>query len=123
MAINPGVIFNDTNDVIPDVAWVSQDRLASLMDDAGHLTGAPDLAIEVLSFGLRNEERDRTAKLRLYEAQGVREYWILDWRFKQVEVYRRESRELRLVATLLPEDTLTSPLLPGFACEVVGLFD
>ncbi len=122
VAINPGVIFSDTDDVIPDVAWVSQERLDDLMDDAGHLTGAPDLAVEVLSFGVRNEERDRTAKRKLYETQGVREYWILDWRLKQVEVYRRERGELRLVATLLPEETLTSPLLPGFACVVSDLF-
>lgn len=93
------------------------------MDEAGHLMGAPDLAVEVLSFGARNEERDRVAKRRLYETQGVREYWILDWHLKQVEVYRREYGELRLVATLLPEETLTSPLLPGFACSVSGLFN
>jgi Uma2 family endonuclease len=122
VAINPGVIFGEADDVVPDVAWVSQDRLSDLLDEAGHLTGAPDLAVEVLSFGMRNEERDRTAKRKLYETQGVREYWILDWRLKQVEVYRREGGELRRVATLLPEETLTSPLLPGFACVVSTLF-
>ena len=68
---------------------VSSERLALLMDDVGHLTGAPDLAVEVLSFGARNEERNRNAKRKLYATQGVREYWILDWRLKQVEVYRR----------------------------------
>lgn len=123
VAINPGVIFGDSNDVVPDVAWVSQNRLPELMDEAGHLTGAPDLAVEVLSFGPRNEERDRTAKRKLYETQGVREYWILDWRLQQVEVYRREREELRRVATILPEETLTSPLLPGFSCPVADLFN
>ena len=120
--INPGVIFSDANDVIPDVVWISNERLATLMDDAGHLNGAPELVIEVLSFGMRNEERDRTAKRKLYETQGVREYWVLDWRLKQVEVYRREAGELHRVATLLPEETLTSPLLPGFGCVVSTLF-
>lgn len=122
VAVTPGIIFGDANDVIPDVVWVSQERLTALMDDAGHLTGAPDLAVEVLSPGSRNEARDRTAKRKLYETQGVREYWILNWRLKQVEVYRREAGELRLVATMLPEETLTSPLLPGFACVVSELF-
>ena len=121
--INPGVIFADADDVIPDVVWISDERFADLLDDAGHLTGAPELAIEVLSFGGQNEARDRTAKRKLYETQGVREYWILDWRLKQVEVYRREQGELRQVATLLPEDTLTTPLLPGFACAVTALFN
>jgi Uma2 family endonuclease len=108
--------------VIPDVVWISDERLATLMDDAGHLTGVPELVIEVLSFGPRNEGRDRTTKRKLYETQGVREYWILDWRLKQVEVYRREQGELRLITILLPEETLTSPLLPGFACVVSTLF-
>lgn len=76
----------------------------------------------MLSFGVRNEEWDRTAKRKLYEMQGVREYWILDWRLKQIEIYRRDQGELRLVTTLLPEETLTSPLLPGFRCSVSSLF-
>ena len=123
VAVTPGVIFDEADDVIPDVAWVSSERLDKLMDEAGHLIGAPDLAVEVLSFGARNEARDRTAKRKLYATQGVREYWILDWRLKQIEIYRREQGELLLVTTLLPEETLTSPLLPGFRCSVASLFD
>lgn len=103
--ITPGVIFADADDVISDVVWISDERLAALMDNAGHVTGAPEFAVEVLSFGVRNEERDRTAKRKLYETQGVREYWILDWRLKQVEVYCRKHGELRLVTTLPPNVT------------------
>ena len=123
VAVTPGLIFADADDVIPDVVWISDERLDALMDDAGHLNGAPELAVEVLSFGPRNEERDRTAKRKLYETQGVQEYWILDWRIKQVEVYCRENGELRRTATLLKDDSLTSPLLPEFCCAVAELFD
>jgi Uma2 family endonuclease len=52
----------------------------------------------------------------------VQEYWIVDWRTQQVEVYRREDLALRLVATLYATDTLTSPLLAGFACAIATLF-
>lgn len=121
-SINPGVLFTEADDVVPDVAWISNERLAALLDDAGHLTGAPELVVEVLSPGLQQERRDRQAKRKLYEIQGVREYWIADWRLRQVEVYRRVETELRLIATLLAEDTLTTPLLPGFACTVARLF-
>jgi Uma2 family endonuclease len=51
----PGVIFTDADNVIPDVVWVSRERLAVLLDDAGHLTGAPELVVEVLSPGHDNE--------------------------------------------------------------------
>jgi Uma2 family endonuclease len=122
VAVNPGVLFSEADDVIPDVVWISNDRLQVLMDNAGHLTGAPELVVEVLSPGATQEQRDRQFKRKLYETQGVREYWIADWRLHQVEVYRRERGELRLLATLLAGDTLTSPLLPGFACPVERLF-
>jgi Uma2 family endonuclease len=121
-SLTPGVIFSDADNVVPDVVWISNERLTVLMDEAGHLTGAPELAVEVLSPGVENERRDREAKLKLYESRGVREYWIVDWRVQQIEVYRRDQARLHLVATLFTENVLTSPLLPGFACPVARLF-
>ena len=47
--INPGIIFTDADNVIADVVWASNERLAVLLDEAGHLTGAPELVVEVLS--------------------------------------------------------------------------
>lgn len=122
-SINPGVLFSDSDNVIPDVVWVSFERLTALKDKDGHLTGAPELMIEVLSYGGQNEARDRQAKLKLYAVYGAQEYWILDWRLKQVEVYRRERDRLRLSATLFVQDELISSLLPGFACPVARLFE
>ncbi|MEH2458331.1 Uma2 family endonuclease [Nostoc sp.] len=116
--VAPGVIFSQANSVIPDVVWVSRERLAQIEDEAGHLTGAPDLVVEVLSPGKQNEFRDKEAKLKLYSVQGVREYWIVDRFTQKVEVYRREKAQLVLVATLLGDDEITSPLLPGFSCSI-----
>jgi Uma2 family endonuclease len=118
----PGIIFSDADNVIPDVVWASKERLAILLDEAGHLTAAPELIIEVLSSGPDNERRDRELKLKLYSSRGVREYWIIDWQRQQVEVYRREQAVLELAATLLPSDELNSPLLPGFIYTVSQLF-
>ncbi|NCJ06909.1 Uma2 family endonuclease [Synechococcales cyanobacterium C] len=118
----PGIIFTETNSVIPDVVWVSRDRLSILLDEAGHLTGAPELVVEVLSPGVTNERRDKEAKLKLYSIQGVQEYWIVNWQLQQVEVYRRDNTQLAQVATLLTENTLTSPLLPEFCCLIERFF-
>jgi Uma2 family endonuclease len=52
----------------------------------------------------------------------VQEYWIIDWRKPQLEIYRRAQATLKLVATLLPNDELSSPLLPGFTHPVSQLF-
>lgn len=121
-AINPGIIFSDADNVIPDVVWASNERLNRLLDEAGHLTAAPELIVEVLSPGNENIRRDREAKLKLYSSRGVQEYWIVDWQLPQIEVYRREQASLRLIATLFSDDVLNSPLLPGFSCAIAQLF-
>jgi Uma2 family endonuclease len=118
----PGIIFSDTDNVEPDVVWISQTKLAILLDDAGHLTGAPELVIEVLSPGKFNERRDKEAKLKLYSSQGVQEYWVVSWQLKTVEVYQRENLQLKLFATLLNNDKLTSPLLADFSCNISKFF-
>jgi len=117
----PGLIFAEDQAVAPDIVWISRERFARVIGKDGKLHAAPDLVIEVLSPGQSSVERDRELKLRLYSRQGVREYWIADWREPAVQVYRRDGAVLQLAATLLAEDTLTSPLLPGFARRVGDL--
>jgi Uma2 family endonuclease len=118
----PGVIFTPTDAVIPDVVWISRDRLAHGIDEAGHLIVAPELVVEVLSPGELNEQRDKEVKLKLYSLHGVQEYWIVNWQQQTLEIYRRTDAQLKLVATLLDGDTLTSPLLPGFSTPIAQIF-
>lgn len=120
--INPGIVFSESDNVIPDVVWISNDRLERLLDESGHLTAAPELVVEVLSLGETNVRRDREAKLKLYSVQGVFEYWLVDWQTQTVEVYRRENAILKLAATLYSQDELTSPSLPGFCCIINRFF-
>lgn len=120
-AAAPGLIFADDDDVVPDVVWVSSERLAAVLRD-GKLRAAPELVVEVLSPGKKNIVRDREFKLKLYSRRGVDEYWIVDWPQHTLDVYRRDDAALQLVATLHPGDTLSSPLLPGFALPLERLF-
>lgn len=121
-AVTPGIIFSEADNVIPDVVWISNERLASSLDESGHLTAAPELVVEVLSQTEKDKKRDRTLKLKLYSSQGIREYWIFDPERREVEVYCRENARLKLTATLFGNDTLTSQLLPGFSCCVERIF-
>ncbi len=118
----PGIIFTDADNVIPDVVWVSKERLSLIVDHEGHLTAAPELIVEVLSAGSENERRDREAKLKLYSLKGVQEYWIVDWRLRHLQVYRRANSQLNAVGTLMATDEITSPLLPGFSCTIDRFF-
>jgi Uma2 family endonuclease len=122
VAVNPGLVFADDDDVSPDVVWISYERLPNALDEARHFRLAPELVIEVLSPGKANEDRDRKAKLKLYSRRAVQEYWIVDWIGRQVEIYRRSRLRLRHVSTLNAQEKLSSPLLPGFASPVAALF-
>jgi Uma2 family endonuclease len=73
-----------------------------MLDEGGHLTGAPDLVVEVLSAS-------KEAKLKLYSSKRVKEYWIADWRSPKLEVYRREQNQLKFVETFFNSDIIISP--------------
>ena len=118
----PGVIFSDFSGVIPDIIYISNERLDKIAS-GDRVAGAPDLVIEILSPGAENERRDRQAKRQLYGKYGVKEYWIVDSQKTTIQIYRSaNSAKLRLAATLTKKDKLTSPLLPGFNCRVRDIF-
>ena len=89
---------------------------------AKHVTGAPDIVVEIGSPSTR--KRDETIKRRLYERSGVSEYWVVDPDLDVVRVYRnRDGRfdrpvELRADAG----DVLTSPHLDGLEMPVGRIF-
>jgi Uma2 family endonuclease len=120
--IAPGVIFSPENAVAPDVVWVRSERMSTVLRDDGKLHSAPDLMVEILSPGTRNQQRDRVKKLALYAKWGVLEYWIVNWRARQIEVYRREQDELRRVGVWAASDTVESPCLPGLQISVAEFF-
>jgi Uma2 family endonuclease len=123
-----GVIYAFDTGVVPDLVWLAATRFAeALLDPAtgqrdGKLHAAPDLAVEILSPGASNIARDRQVKLTLYSRRAVEEYWIVDRATRTIEVYRQREGALELAATLTEVDTLTSPLLPGFALPVARIF-
>ena len=122
VVLAPGVIFDEHNDVAPDVIWISTARLAVGLDKAGHVQTTPELIVEVLSPGVSNARRDRVAKLELYAQRGVGEYWIADWRQRQIQIYEHNGTRLEVIRTLTEDDVLTSPLLPDFQLSIRDLF-
>lgn len=121
--MTPGIIFSESDSVIPDVVWVSNERLEQLLDEAGHLTGAPELVVEVLSQSTKDKKRDRETKLKLYSSEGVTEYWICDRQKQTLEIYSRDNGILRKAKTLFKEDILTSPVLSDFQCMIQTFFE
>jgi Uma2 family endonuclease len=118
-----GIIYADDDNVIPDVVWISAERLAKGLDAAGHLNElGPELVVEVVSPGAENARRDRDTKLALYSRRDALEYWIVDPQARTVQVYMRPQGDLACPlerrAEFHDEDVLTSDLLAGFAVRV-----
>lgn len=117
-----GVIFDDYNGVIPDLIFITNDRMRKTLR-GGRFDAAPEIVIEILSPGTSNERRDRHVKRSLYAARGVGEYWLVDPESRSVDRYRRNADDdLVSDRTILASDELTSELLPGFTVRVDSLF-
>lgn len=120
--LGPEIIFTDENNAVPDVVWISRERLKTALWEDGKLHSCPELVVEVLSPDLENPRRDREVKLKLYSLCETDEYWIVNWQEQRLEVYRRQEGILELDKTLGAADTLQSPTLPGFRCKVGQFF-
>lgn len=76
--------------VQPDLVYLRPESRALVGE---RVEGAPELLVEVLSPG--TARRDRVQKLGLYAAAGVKEYWVVDPREKQIESLVNDGWSLR----------------------------
>ena len=87
-----GYVFTDDVDVHlpdgnlfkPDLVVVKKEN-ASILKQGKAIYGTPDMVVEVLSRSTK--KRDVTVKKDAYEANGVKEYWIVDPKYKSIDVY------------------------------------
>lgn len=117
---------NDNKPVIPDVSIncdIKNRRSTNFL-------GVPRFIMEVLSDA--TEQYDRNEKMELYKKVEVAEYWIVDWRKKQVEIYvlspdenSIDDAEYKLVATTTEQnkDDLKIHMFPNVKINFDQLFD
>ena len=81
-----------------------------------------DLAIEVVSPGSGNRERDLVDKRRDYAKAGVREYWIVDPEEKTITVLALSGKSFKVHGVFKDGEDATSKLLKGFKVAVSDVF-
>lgn len=108
------VVLDDSQVLQPDVVYLAPESRCQITER--RLVGPPDLVVEVFSPG--SVRRDKIDKFELYEACGVREYWMIDPHEQYVEVYQRDGAALILQGVYGPGAAFTSALLAGAAIAV-----
>jgi Uma2 family endonuclease len=98
------------NSFEPDVLFVHHER-RHVIGPMG-LTGAPDLAVKIVSPSSRID--DRTRKFLGYQKVGVREYWLIDPERRLAEFYRRGSKRVFQDVTPAAGQVFRSEAVPGF---------
>jgi Uma2 family endonuclease len=116
------VVFTNFDIVEPDLLYFSSARAAEVITPL-HARGAPELIVEIGSPATR--KRDETIKRRLYERQGVAEYWVVDPELDVIRVYRRAGESFGRALELAREtdDALTTSLLPGLELPLASIFE
>ena len=116
------VRLDDRNVFGPDLLWYAEGRAPRR--DGGRPSPIPDIAVEVRSPS--TWRRDTSIKKPVYEQHGLPELWLVDTVAERVLVFRRSSPQAAPFDVALEfgrGETLTSPLLPGFALAVSELFE
>jgi len=83
----------------------------------------PDIAIEVLSLGERDERRDRVEKAEEYAAFGIRWYWIVDPESRALEIRERSSDSRYQLLLRATDGRVTGvPGCPGLELDLDALW-
>ena len=110
------VELSEDSAVQPDVLVLLPGRSSRLTPK--RLMGPPSLAVEVISY--TSKRTDRLQKRRLYQEEGVLEYWIVDPEARRVERWRPQDDAAEVL-----DERLTwrpSPGVPALEVDLVALF-
>lgn len=105
------------NERIPDLAFVSAERIPAEGEPETKWPMPPDLAIEIISPSDFYEKV--YAKAMEYLAAGVKQVWVISPENQVVTIYRSATN---IIAFPLESDLVSEDLLPGFRCPLREIF-
>ena len=108
-----------------DITTVFQPDLCVICDenklDERGCIGAPDLIIEILSPS--NSSKEMKNKYELYEENGVKEYWVVDYTHQTILIYILENNTYKSLKPYTSEDVVQSYLFPKLTFDVKEIFE
>jgi Uma2 family endonuclease len=107
----------DTTVVQPDLCVICD---PAKLDERG-CQGAPDLVVEILSPG--NSRREMKEKFEVYEASGVREYWLVHPLDKLVLIYVLDERGTFIgLPPVVEGEVFRSAIFPDLEIDLKSVF-
>ena len=101
----------------PDVSLVLSEHPEEDEQEIGYVTGAPDIAVEVVSPSNTAAEMER--KVREYLAAGSQRVWVAYTSSRSVAVHRADGTAI----TYTGVDVITDEeLIPGFSLPLADVF-
>ena len=116
----PDVYITEFDLVVPDLTFVSKANF-SILHEKRCIVGVPDLIIEILSKG--TQKTDKGDKMKLYKKYGVKEYWMINPRTQNVEVYEYQNGDYELMFSGEETGEMTSNVLENFKLEIADIFE
>jgi len=114
------VFLDDLNAVQPDLVFIPTEKQNIITDDG--IIGIPDLIIEIISPS--SVLRDSVDKKNLYERLNVKEYWIIDPQYQDIQVYTIQNGRYELYSGItMFEGELKSIIFEGIAIDLAELFE
>ena len=114
-----GIALSQFRVPIPDLVYVRAERMSILT--ARIVNGAPDIVVEVLGSLSQDRAKDLTRNRQWYAAAAIPEYWILDPAHDTLTILQLTAGRYAESAVLTAADTLTTPILPGFALPLTKM--
>jgi Uma2 family endonuclease len=118
-----GIVFTETNfnigenERIPDIAFVTADRIPQEGIPECGWQSPPDMAIEVISpSDLQEKVSDKVLE---YLAAGVRQVWLVSPKHRSISIFRSQT-DVQIFSYDM--DLVSEDLLPGFRCSMNELF-
>ncbi len=106
--------LDDDNGVQPDILFIAITRYQIIKEN--YIDGAPDMVVEIWSPS--NKKKERNAKHDLYEQKGVKEYWTIFPKKREIIVEVLENNQYKIFSKGKKNGVIQSSVLNGFEIKI-----
>ena len=113
------IVLDRYNCLQPDLVFILNDQKDIITNNG--IIGSPALAIEIISPS--SAMRDRVHKKKIYERNGVKEYWLVYPEYEEIEIFELKNGLYELFSTATKtEGELQSAILKDLKLDLKEIF-